>query len=222
MDQAGDLILKLGFHGHDVPPGALGDDALLQILGLGGGDDALQNIPDLALRGPHVAADGRQLRAGGVGQLAVPDDGAGDLILQKAVGPQGMEENVDGRFLLRVSLAVLLGRPGGGQDLGDVQQLPGVQAAAHVGPLEGPGHRPHPGKGGAAAQDHLLHGGGGLGQQGRHLHRVRLRAEAAGLVLALLRHGLVCQHVQHTRQLQGLHGFFKSICHEKDCLLSCL
>ena len=196
VDQAGDLVFKLRLHRHHVPAGALGDDVLLEVLGLGGGEDALQNVPHLALCGPHVPADGGQFRAGGVGQLPVPHNGAGDLILQEAVGFQGPEEDVDGGLLLLLTLPVVLGRPGGGQDGGDVQQLPGVEAAPHVRPLEGAGHRLHPGKGGAAPEDHPVHGGGGLLQPLGHLLQVGLRPQAAGPLLPLLGHRLVGQQVQ--------------------------
>ena len=47
-------FFELRLHRHHVPPRALGDDVLLEVLGLGGGEDGLQNVPHLALRGPHV------------------------------------------------------------------------------------------------------------------------------------------------------------------------
>ena len=196
MDQAGDLVFELRLHRHHVPPRALGDDVLLEVLGLGGGEDALQNVPHLALRGPHVPADGGQLGAGRVGQLPVPHDGAGDRVLQEAVGLQGPEEDVDGGLVLLVALAIVLGGAGGSQDGGDVQQLPGVQAAPHVRPLEGAGHRLHPGKGGAAPEDHPVHRGGGLLQALGHLFGVGLRPQAAGPLFPLLGHRLVGQQVQ--------------------------
>ena len=213
VDQAGDLVLKLRLHRHHIPAGPLGDDALLEVLGLGGGDDLLQNIPDLTLRGPDMPADGGQLRAGRVRQLPVPYNGAGDLVLQKPVGVQGMEEDVNGAFLLPVALPVLLGRPGGGQHPGDVQQLPGVQASPHVRPLEGAGHRLDPGKRGTAPQHHFIYCRRGLFQTQGHLRRVGFRPQPAGPLLALLRDRLVSQQAEHPGQLQGFHGFFKQICH---------
>ncbi len=72
--------------------------------------------------------------AGGVGNLLLPQDGVGDGVLQKAVGGQGVEQVGDGGLLLPG--AVLPGGAGRPQHGGDVQQLPGVQAAPHVRPLE--------------------------------------------------------------------------------------
>lgn len=111
---------------------------------------------------------------------------------------------------------------GGGQDLGDVQQLPGVRLPPMLARWRDPATAA-PRQRRAAAQDHLLHGSrwsqpaGPSPPPGSVSGRRRRALSLPSSVTAL-----VCQHVQHTRQLQGLHGFFKSICHEKDCLLSCL
>ena len=77
----------------------------------------------------------------GVGDLVLSHDGAGDLVLQKAVGGQGTEQVVDAGLFPLVPLTVLPGGAGRPQHRRDVQQLPGVERAPHVGPLEGGRHR---------------------------------------------------------------------------------
>ena len=69
VDQAGDLVLALRLHRHHITTGAHGDDGLLEILGLGGGDELLEDVPDLGGRGPDVTPDVGQLGACGVGDL---------------------------------------------------------------------------------------------------------------------------------------------------------
>ena len=126
---------------------------------------------------------------------------------------QGVKQMVDGGLAHAVVGNIAPDQPGALQDPCDVQQLPGVQAAPHVCPLEGPRHRLHPGKGGAAPEDHHLHRGGGLLQPPGHLVRVSFRTQLPGPALALLGHRLGGQQLQDPGKLQGLDGFFKQISH---------
>ena len=206
MDQAGDGVLVLGLHGHHIAVRPDGDDGLLQILGLVGGDEPLQDIPDLRLGGPHVSADGGQLRAGGVGDLVLPQDGVGDAVLQKAVGGERLEQVGDGALLL--AGAIVPGGAGRPQHGGHVGELPGGQAAPHVRPLEGCGHGLYPGETGAAPQYEHLHGGGRLVLGPLDVVNIRHRAECKGFFLALLRHGAARQHGQYLGQFKDLNGLF--------------
>ena len=81
MDQARDVVLVLALDGHHIAPPPHGDDGLLEVLGLVGGDQPVEHIPHLARRRPDVAADVRQFRGGGVGDLILAENGAGDLVL---------------------------------------------------------------------------------------------------------------------------------------------
>ena len=141
MDQAGDLVLALRPHRHHIPPGTHGDDGLLQIFGLRGGDELLQDVPHLGGTGPDMTADIGQLGAGRVGDLLLREDGSADLFLQKTVRRQGGEEMVDAGFGAALPGGVFPGGPGAAQERGDVQQFPGVQRPSHIGPLEGRSHR---------------------------------------------------------------------------------
>ena len=78
MHQSRQTALALRLHRHDEPPVPLGDQRLLQYLGVGrGGDDALQYLPPLGGSHPHTPPYVRQLRAGGVGDgLLVQNGGA--------------------------------------------------------------------------------------------------------------------------------------------------
>ena len=68
VDQTRQTALALGLHRHHEAAVPLGDDVVLQDLGIAGGrDDLLQNLPAFCQRRPHVTANVRQLRAGGVG-----------------------------------------------------------------------------------------------------------------------------------------------------------
>ena len=211
MDQAGDGVFVLRLHRHHVPVGADGDDGLLEVLGLVGGDELLQDVPHLGLRGTHVPADGGQLGAGRVGNLLLPQDGIGDGVLQKAVGGEGPKEVGDGGLFL--SPAVLPHAAGAAQHRRDVQQLPGAEAAPHVRPLEGGGHRPDPGEAGGPPQDQHLHRGAGLLLGPLHVVPVGHGPQGQAALLPLLRGGAVGQQLQHPGQLQGLEGFFKQFTH---------
>ena len=209
VDQAGNLVFVLALHRHHVAAAPHGDDGLLQILGLVGGDEAVEHVPHLPRRRPDVAADVRQLGGGGVGNFILAENGAADFLLQKAVGGQAVEIAVQHSLFRALPHSVLPHIAGAAQHLGDVQQLPGVQCAAPVRPLQGSGHRAHPGKGGGAVLDQHLKGGRGLLLQPGHVGHHRLRSHLAAGLLALLGHRLVGQHGQHPRQFQGLYGFFK-------------
>ena len=143
VDQAGNFVLMLALHRHHIAPTPHGDDIVLQVLGLVGGDEPVEHIPHLARRRPDVAADVRQLGGGGVGDLLLAENGSGDLLLQEAVGAQAVKIAVQHRFLLPVTGAVLLDRPGTAEHQGNVQQLPGIQTAPTVRPLQGGGHGAH-------------------------------------------------------------------------------
>ena len=76
MDQSGDLVLVLRLHGHHIAVVALGDDGLLKVLGLIGGDELVEDVPHLAGGGADMVADGGQLGTGRVGDLILSHDGA--------------------------------------------------------------------------------------------------------------------------------------------------
>ena len=67
MNKSRQIALLVRLHRHHKTPVPLGDDVLLQDLGIAGrGNDFLQNLATFGQRRPHVAADIPQLRAGGV------------------------------------------------------------------------------------------------------------------------------------------------------------
>ena len=210
MDQSRQVALVLRLHRHHEAAVPLGDDGLLQNFPIaGGGDDLLKDLAALGLGRPHVAADVRQLRAGGIGDGVLVRDGPLDLLLQKAVAVEGEEQVVDGGFLRRLVVEVLLGPAGGGQQIRDGQQLPSVQGAAPVRPVQGLRHRLHAGKGRAAPQADEISGRVRLVQQTQHLLRLRLRPDAQGPLPGLGADRLLGQQFQHPGQLQGADGFVK-------------
>ena len=75
VDQTGDGILVLRLHRHHIAVRPDGDNGFLQILGLVGGDQLLQNFPHFGLSGPHMPADRGQFRTGGIGDLFLPQNG---------------------------------------------------------------------------------------------------------------------------------------------------
>ena len=80
--QSRDAPLALGLHRHHEPPVPLGDEGLLQHLGVGGGgDDPLQDLPALAGSQAHLAPDVLELGAGGVGNGLLIQNGPVDLVL---------------------------------------------------------------------------------------------------------------------------------------------
>ena len=210
VDQSRQVALVLRLHRYHEAAVPLGDDGLLQNFPIaGGGDDPLKDLAALGLGRPHVAADVRQLRAGGIGDGVLVRDGPLDLLLQKAVAVEGEEQVVDGGFLRRLVVEVLLRPAGGGQQIRDGQQLPSVQGAAPVRPVQGLRHRLHAGKGRAAPQADEISGRIGLVQQTQHLLHFRLRPEAQGPLPGLGADSLLAQQLQHPGQLQGADGFIK-------------
>ena len=194
MDQAREVPLLLRLYRYHEAAIPLGDDGLLEHLGVaGGGDDLLENLAALGLGGPHVAADVRQLRGSGVGDGVLVRDAALDLVLQEVVAVEGEEQVVDGGFLRRVVIKVLLGPPGGGEQVRDPQQLPGVQAAPPVRPVQGLAHGLHAGKGRRPPLADHLPGGVGLVQEAEDLLRFRLRGNPEGPLLGLRADGPVRQ-----------------------------
>ena len=80
--QARHAALALGLYRHHEPPVPLGDQGLLQDLGIGRRrDDALQDLPPLGGGQPHFPPDIRQLAAGGVGNGLLIQNGGADLLL---------------------------------------------------------------------------------------------------------------------------------------------
>ena len=116
---------------------------------------------------------------------------------------------VNGRFFCGLVIEILPCPAGGGQHPRDGQQLPGVQAAAPVRPVQGLRHRLHTGEGGCAVEADHGPGGVGLVQQAQDLLRLRFRAQTEGAFLGLGADSLVGQSLQHPWQLQSADGFVK-------------
>ena len=195
----------------------MGDDGLLEVLGLGGGDDLLQNIPDLASGGPDVPADGGQLRAGRVGQISVlRHDGAGDLVLQKAVGGAGHGSRTSMAVFSSASLSPYsLRRPGGGaappamSSSSRVFRLPPMSARWREAAT---GLTPE--KEGLPRSTIMFTAAVVSSRRSGHLRRVGFRAAAGGhRSLPSSVTAWSASRLEHPGQLQGFHGFFKQICH---------
>ena len=63
VHQAGHVVLVLRLDGHHEAVVALGDDGLLEIFGLVGGEELVEDVPHLGGGGPDVPPDGGQLGA---------------------------------------------------------------------------------------------------------------------------------------------------------------
>ena len=214
VDQTRQIAFVLCLYRHHKATVPLGDDSLLQNLAVaGGGDDLLQNLAALGLGRPHMPPDIRQLRAGRVGDGVLVHDAALDLLLQKTVAMEGQKQVVDGRLFRGLVVEVLPGPAGGGQHPRDGQQLPGIQAAAPVRPVQGLRHRLHAGKRRASMEADHRPGGVGLVQQAQDLLRLRLRPDPQSPGLGLGADGLIAQQLQHSGQLQGTDGFVKQFAH---------
>ena len=209
VDQTGDLVFVLALDGHHVAPAAHGDDGLLQVLGLVGRDQLVQHIAHLTCGGADVTADIRQFGGGGVGDLILGQDGAGDLLLQKTVGGQALKIAVQHRLFLTVADTVLPHIAGAAEHLGNVQQLPGIQRAAAVGTLQGRRHRTDADEGGRAVFHQQSKRRRGLALETGHLTAVGAGAQGSADLLALLGGGFLRQHSQHSGQFQRVDGFFK-------------
>lgn len=160
MHKAGHRSLVVGLHGDHIAVRAHGDDRFLKRLGIGGGgNDPLQRLPGSGGGGPHLPADVRKRGGGGVGDFILSRNGAVYFFFQKFVGPQGGEKMVNAGPAHAVIGQISPHQPGALQNGGNVHQLPGVQAPAQVRPGQRRAHVFHPGKRGAAPDDH--HGFGG-------------------------------------------------------------
>ena len=223
VDQARQVPLVLRLHRHHEAAVPLGDDGLLEDLGVAGrGDDPLEDLAALGLGRPHVPSDIRQLWGSSVRHGVLVRQAPLDLLLQEAVAVEGQKQVVDGGFLCRVGVEVLLAPAGGGQQVRDGQQLVGIEAAAPVRPVQGLRHRLDAGKGGTAPQTHHLPGRVRLIQQAQYLLRLRLRPQAATAGLGLSTDRLLRQKLQHPGQFQGADGFFKQFAHSSiSCQVRC-
>ena len=212
LPRGGDVVhqprhraLVIGPHGHHIAVGAHGDDRLLQRLGVRGrGEDLLQGVARSRGGGAHLAADGGKLRGRPVRDLVLPDDGGVDLLLQKLVGAQGIEQGVDGGLAHGIVPDVAAHQARALEHPGDVQKLPRVERAAEVGSRQGGAHVLYPGEGGAAAHGHHALGGAGLLQAAGDLKAVGRGRERKRALLCRLPHRLLRQHLQHRGQLKGV------------------
>ena len=210
MHQPWHRALVVGLHRHHIAVGAHGDDGLLQGFCVGGRrENLLQRLPGAGGGGAHLAADVRQFIGGAVCDLVLPNNRGGDLLLQELVGPQGVEERIDAGLPQLVVRDVAPHQPGALQHSRNVQQLPGVQSAAQIGSRQGGAHVLDAGKRGAAPHHHHGFGSAGLLQTVLDLKGIRGGGEQQRPLLGHVAHGLLRQHVQYGRQLQGIQGFFK-------------
>ena len=209
VDQSGEAPPELRLHRHHKPAVPLGDDRLLKHLAVaGGGDDLLEDLAAPGRGGAHMAADVCQRRAGVVGDDVLLQNGGEDLLLQEPVPPQGAEQVVH-RGLFPAVPQVVPHPAGAAQHPGDVQQLPGVQHAAPVRPVQALRHRLDAVEGGAAAKTDHGPGGVGLVLEPPHLRRFRGGRRRQQPLARLAAARLVRQQLQHRRQLQGPYGFIK-------------
>ena len=80
MDDARDASFVLALERDDIAPVALGDDGILQVLGIAGvGDDAAQVIHQTIARDQAIAAQSSQRGAGAVEQAPLVVQTTGDL-----------------------------------------------------------------------------------------------------------------------------------------------
>ena len=210
VDKAWQTALALRFHRHHESAVPLGDEGLLQHLGVGWrGDDALQDLAALGGRHPHLPPDVRQLGAGSVGDGLLVQDGPADAVLQIFIGPQGGEQPVDGRGFPLPLRIVVADPPCGCQHAGNIQQLPCVQHTAVVGAVQRLRHNLHAGEGRAAVEPQPHLGGVCLVQQMADRLRLGGGPQPAAPLLGLVADGPLSQQLQHGGQLQRPHGFFK-------------
>ena len=86
----------------------------------------MQDLAALSLGRPHMAADVRQFRRGGVGDGVLVGDGPFQPLLQRPVPVEGQEQVVNGSVFPGFIVEILLGPPGGGEEPRNSQQFPGV------------------------------------------------------------------------------------------------
>ena len=210
MHQTVDGALVLSLHWHHIAVGTLGDNGLLQNLGITRrGDDLLQGIPGTGSRGPHLAADIGKVGGCSIRDLIFAGDGACDLFLKKTVGVQGVEQVVDGRLADGVIREVTTHEACALEDVGDLQQLPRVEAAAEIGAGKGRTHVLHAVKRRAAAHHHHGFGGCSLAQAVAHFALFDRGRQLQSKFFGRLAYSLRSQHGQYCRQFQGVEGFFK-------------
>ena len=186
MDQSRQLALLIRPYGDHKAPIPLGDDVVLQNLGIAGGrDDLLQDLPAFCQRRPHVTANVRQLRAGGVGHGVLVADAPPDLILQEPIAVDGQENLVKGGRLCRVGVEILLGPAGGVQQIADPDQLRDVEAAAPVRPVQQVLYRLDAGKTRRPSQDDHGPCAVGLIQQAQHVLIICFRPDRQCQLLGL-------------------------------------
>ena len=155
MDQARQISLLLRLYRHHEAAVPLGDDVVLQDLGVaGGGNDLLQDLTALGQSCPHVAADVRQFRAGGISHRVLVGNAPPDLVLQKAIAVDRQEDLVQGGGLHVVRVEIFLCPAGGVKEIPYTDQFRNAEAAAPVRPVQQFPHRLHAGESGGAVEGH--------------------------------------------------------------------
>ena len=114
----------------------------------------------------------------------------------------------------------LFKQDGGPQDGGYLQQLPCIQAAPHIRPVEAGPHGLDAGEAGAPPLNEHLHRGGGLLLGPLHIVRVGHGPQGQAALLPLLGGGAGGQLLQHPGKFQGGDGLFKQVGHHT--CVSCL
>ena len=135
------------------------------------------------------------------------------MLLQIALGTKGCKELIQDRLTVSRTFDVLAGTACRRQQSRNVQQLTGVQHTAAVSAVEGFRHIFYTGKGGASLDADELPCRFRLILQTQHIAPLCGRTEIARTRLCRIAHRDLRQHVQHTGQLQLLHGFVKHIAH---------
>lgn len=130
-DEAGELALVLGLHGHDAAAVALRDDGLLEhAVDVGVAEQRIEVAVDLGLGLADVDADGPEPGAGGVHDAGVGGDGAADFALDagellEVSGAPG--QSWEGVALLAQDTAEFPGYDG---DFSDLKEHLGPERAA--------------------------------------------------------------------------------------------
>ena len=161
----------------------------------------MQALAHLGALQPHVPADVPQLWAGRVGNLLLTDNGRMDPVLQVFVGTEDKKQPVQAAAG-GVCVIIVFDQPRAAQQPCDLQQLPGAEAAAPLGPAEAELHILQILEAGGAFERHEVRCGTGLRQALTHLRRLRLRLQRQAPRFGRLTDRAVCQPLQDGVQLQ--------------------
>ena len=203
MHKTLDLVAELCLDRHDVPPAALRDDGLLQILLIGlRANQLVELLAHAQRRRANFAADARKRHARRVCDLFLAHDGHRDALLDKLVRLERLKAVIERRFDALALLPPVRNASDGAQRRGNRKQLRQIQHAARLCAAQRVRHIRHAVERRRAELRHQDKGVVRLLEQTRHVLRVGVRLDLHRELRRIRARRFICKLGEDLIQLQ--------------------